>query len=124
MILADTTVWVEHIRYGVDDLVDLLNDNRVYQHKLVTLELACWTPPDRNLFFTSMGKLPTIQAVGAEYVVQFIHINKLYGKGCGGTDMSLLACTVISGAKLWTLDKRLNTLAEELGIAYIPEVIE
>ena len=120
MILVDTTVWVEHIRYGVDDLVDLLNDNRVCQYELVKLELACWTPPNRNLFFISMEKLPTIQAVSAEYVVRFIHLNKLYGRGCGGIDMSLLACAVISAAKLWTLDKHLNALAEELGVAYNP----
>ncbi|MBL4941109.1 MAG: VapC toxin family PIN domain ribonuclease [Colwellia sp.] len=100
MILVDTTVWVEHIRYGLDEMVDLLNDNRVYQHELVTLELSCWTPPNRDLFFTSMDKLPKLQAVSAAYVVQFIQLNKLYGKGCGGIDMSLLACVVISGAKL------------------------
>lgn len=67
-----------------------------------------------------MNNLPKVQAVSTEHVVRFIQLNKLYGKGCGGIDSALLACAAISGAKLWTLDKRLSALAETLDVVYVP----
>lgn len=45
----------------------------------------------------------------------------LFGLGCGLIDMQLLASTLITpGAELWTLDKRLEALAQGLGVAHQP----
>ena len=51
---------------------------------------------------------------------------RLFGRGCGPIDMSLLASVLPSDqARLWTLDQRLEQVAGELGLAYplpcIPE---
>ena len=36
------------------------------------------------------------------------------GKGLGYIDIHLLASTMLSDAQLWTLDKRLNNIAEKI----------
>ena len=44
---------------------------------------------------------------------------QLFGRGCGWVDLQLLAATCLSeGAVLWSLDLRLQALAERLGRAY------
>lgn len=51
--------------------------------------------------------------------MRFIETERLYGQGCGGVDLTLLASTLItSGSQVWTLDNRLAALARRLGIAY------
>lgn len=47
----------------------------------------------------------------------------MFGLGCGLVDLTLLASTLITpGASLWTLDRRLASLAERFAIAYRPAV--
>ena len=48
----------------------------------------------------------------------FIERLKLHGRGVGYVDAHLLASARLSGDALWTRDKRLLTVAEELGLAY------
>ena len=44
---------------------------------------------------------------------------RLYGQGCGLVDLGLLASTLLTeGARLWTLDRRLATMAGRLGAAH------
>ncbi|ERJ37758.1 hypothetical protein L810_7897 [Burkholderia sp. AU4i] len=51
--------------------------------------------------------------------MQFIETEQLYGQGCGGVDLTLLASTLMTpGAQIWTLDNRLTTLARRLRICY------
>lgn len=49
----------------------------------------------------------------------FIEQEKLYGLGCGLIDLTLLTSALITpGALFWTLDKRLDALAQRFNIAY------
>ena len=49
----------------------------------------------------------------------FIEREELYGIGCGIVDISLLASTLMTpGTRLWTLDKRLATLAARFDAAF------
>jgi hypothetical protein len=50
-------------------------------------------------------------------VLVYLDQHSLHGKGIGYVDVHLLASTAISGAKLWTRDKRLRLVARELGCA-------
>jgi hypothetical protein len=44
---------------------------------------------------------------------------RLYESGCGAVDVSLLASVLLtSDAQLWTLDKKLATLATQLGACF------
>ena len=41
------------------------------------------------------------------------------GRGIGYVDIHLLASAQLAGARLWTRDKRLFVVANEMGMAYI-----
>ena len=51
----------------------------------------------------------------------FIDKFSLMGRGIGWVDANLLASVSQDSAKLWTRDKRLNAIAQDLNLAYISE---
>lgn len=90
-------------------------------HPMVWGEIACGTPPQRTRTLTYLNQLPPVSVAGLREVMDFIERERLHGLGCGFVDMNLLASVLITpGAKLWTLDKRLNQLAERFHVAYQP----
>jgi len=121
-VLIDTSVWIDHFRNGNDALVELIGRDLALTHPMVILELACGTPPaPRVQTLNNISLLQSCNQANMREVMTFIEREKLYGLGCGLVDMALLASTLITpGAQLWTLDKRLVSLAERLGVAYRP----
>lgn len=119
-VLIDTSVWVDHFRKRNDILVDLLEKDLAQGHPMVLAELACGTPPAPRLrTLQSMGLLRPCHQASLQEVMDFIEREKLYGLGCGLIDICLLASTLMTpGAQLWTLDKRLGTMAERFGVAF------
>jgi predicted nucleic acid-binding protein len=119
-VLVDTSVWVDHFRNRNEALVNLLIRDMALTHPMVIGEIACGTPPaPRAQTLGDLGLLPMIQPAGMGETIEFIEREAVYGMGCGIVDMVLLTSTLISpGAKLWTLDKRLEMLAERFGVAY------
>jgi predicted nucleic acid-binding protein len=116
-VLIDTSVWVDHFRRRNETLVHLISTDQALTHPLVLLELACGSPPARSLH--DIGLLRHVQQATWSEVMRFIETERLYGQGCGGVDLTLLASTLITpGAQIWTLDNRLATLARRLGVAY------
>ena len=47
-----------------------------------------------------------------------IESRKLWGRGIGWNDAQILASALIGGVKLWTVDRRLDEIARELGVSY------
>lgn len=121
-VLIDTSVWIDHFRHGNDVLVDLIKQDRGLTHPMVIGEIACGTPPaPRTQTLNHMGLLQACKQASLSEVMAFIEREKLYGLGCGLVDMTLLASTLITpGAQLWTLDKRLASLAERFAVAHRP----
>lgn len=120
-VLVDTSVWVDHFRYGQPALMQLLALDAVLVHPYVVAELACGTPPaPRRRTLDDLARLrPAVQANQHE-LLDFIEREQLYGMGCGMVDLALLASTLLSPrTQLWTLDKRLATLASRFGVAYV-----
>ena len=118
-VLVDTSVWVAHFRERNNVLVNLLISDKVLTHPLVLGEFACGTPPDRLQTLYNLGLLQQTQQASLHEIMDFIEREKLYGLGCGFVDIALLASTLITpGTRLWTLDKRLATLAVRLGVLY------
>jgi predicted nucleic acid-binding protein len=121
-VLVDTSVWVDHFRRPNPVLAELMVQDQVLTHPLVVGELACGTPPEPRL--RTLGDmallLPADQAAPGE-VRDFIEREALYGLGCGLIDMTLLASTLVTAsAQLWTLDKRLASLAARFGVCFAP----
>ncbi|PKB91370.1 twitching motility protein PilT [Ewingella americana] len=121
-ILVDTSVWVDHFRNRNDGLIQLLSRDLVLIHPMILAEIACGTPPAPRLrTLGDLGLLPQSHQANITEAMTFIENEKLYGLGCGLVDLTLLASTLITpGARLWTLDKRLEVLAKRLNANYQP----
>jgi predicted nucleic acid-binding protein len=120
-VLVDTSVWVGHFKQRNHTLVDLLNTGRVVCHPHVVLEVACGSPPQRRLVIDLLRQLAPTPVATADELLTLLDTHALHGRGCGLVDISLLASTLLAPrTTLWTLDKRLDTLASELNVAYRP----
>ncbi len=118
MILVDTSVWIEHLRRGVPDLVRRLDAGEVLGHLLVTGELAMGNLADRAEVLGSLQSLPQATVASDAEVMAMIEIHRLHGQGIGYADAHLLASTMLSGdARLWTHDRRLQACAARLDVA-------
>ena len=117
MLLADTSVWIEHLRRGEARLEALLEEAEVACHPFVIGELACGTLHRRGEILSLLAGLPALAPASHEEVLAFIGRRRLHGKGLGYIDMHLLASCALSNTPLWTLDRRLATTAAFVGLA-------
>lgn len=119
-VLVDTTVWIDHLRTSNEELLHLLNRDLALTHPMDLGEIACGTPPSpRAQTLRDLGLLPMVQQTGWRETIGFIERESAYGLGCGFVDMVLLTSTLItSGAKLWTLDKKLAALTQRFGVSH------
>ncbi len=118
MILADTSVWVEHLRKGSAALASLLQDGVVFGHPFVIGELALGHLRKRSSVLQSLQDLPQAIAASNEEALEFIEHHALTGAGIGYIDAHLLASVHLSSIKLWTHDQRLRKVAHRLGVAF------
>lgn len=124
MILVDTSVWVEHFRYGNATLVELLRAGQVLTHPSVIGELGCGTPPDRANTLRMLQRLRSAKVARHDEVLALIERQKLYGRGIGYIDAQLLASALLTpGTKVWTFDglergKRLAKAAADLSLLW------
>ena len=119
MILADTSVWVDHFRTGNALLQHLLDRGAVLIHPLVIGELMLGGVKG-NVLADLRALPPALQAV-AEEVEAFIESAALAGRGIGYVDAALLTSVVLTGAQLWTLDRRLASVADDLSVGADPQ---
>ena len=120
MVLADTSIWVDHLRSGGDGLALLLKDNRTVMHPFVIGEIALGNLNNRAEVLARLQKLPTVPVATDPEVLFFIEQQRLAGRGIGYVDAHLLAATVLNpSARLWTRDNKLWEAATSLEVAYI-----
>jgi predicted nucleic acid-binding protein len=118
MILVDTSVWVDHFRKSDTALQLLLESARVITHPFVIGEIALGNMPQYDLVLRQLDRLPKATKASDHEVMHFIRSRKLFGTGIGFVDAHLLATAFLSSsAGLWTRDKRLHRIAEDLGVA-------
>lgn len=118
MILVDTSVWVDHLHKGVPELAQALEQEQVLTHPFVIGELACGGLKNRREILQLLTALPSAAVASHEEALVFIEERTLMGKGLGYIDAHLLAsATLVADARLWTHDKRLASVARELGVA-------
>jgi len=118
MILADTSVWVDHLRAGDQALAELLTRGQVICHPFVIAELALGNLPRPGEVLALLGRLPQAAAATDAELMAFIEAHRLWGQGLGLVDAHLLAAAALTpDARLWTRDRRLDAAAEALGTA-------
>ncbi|MGH3433985.1 MAG: type II toxin-antitoxin system VapC family toxin [Thermocrispum sp.] len=119
MILVDTSIWIDHLHRSEPMLEDLLYRSFVVQHPMVIGELALGTLRDRDTFLGYLGDLAGVPAATHVEVLAFVAVNRLHGRGLSLADAHLLASVrLATGVRLWTRDKRLDSAARELGVAF------
>ena len=116
MILVDTSVWIEHLRWGNDRLRALLFDEQVLCHPFIVGELACGRLENRSEILSMLTVLPEAQVLEHGEVLSFLEARRLYGRGIGWVDAHLLASTLLTKCTLWTLDKPLRRAAAALNV--------
>jgi predicted nucleic acid-binding protein len=122
LILADTSIWIDHFRSGNKELRKHLNEGQIVIHPAIVAELAPGSLHERTLqertkTLALLDLLPQVQVAQLSEVRRMIEARRLYGLGIGLTDAQLIASVFINPSTvLWTRDKRLRKAAEGLGI--------
>jgi hypothetical protein len=119
VILVDTSVWVEHLRFGVPALAALLDDGQVLMHPFVLGELACGNLKNRRVVLDLLVRLPAATTATDFEALRLIEGHALMGRGIGYIDVHLLAAARLGGTVgLWTRDSRLAEAAAALDVAF------
>ncbi len=118
MVLVDTSVWVDHLRNGNEQLVELLEAGRVLTHNMVIGELACGNLRNRQEVLGLLQALPAAQEATTPEVMEFVETIPLSGRGLGWVDVNLLAAARLSDAPLLTLDRSMRREARRLGVGF------
>ena len=117
MILADTSVWIDHLRSENPELRKHLNRGQIVIHPFIIAELALGSLQERTRTLALLDLLPQVKVAQPSEVRVAIEARLLYSLGIGLTDAHLIASVFInSPTLLWTRDKRLRKAAENLGI--------
>jgi len=122
LILADTSVWIDHLRSGNKEMRKHLNQGQIVIHPFITAELALGLLKERTLqertkTLALLDLLPQVKVAQLSEVRLMIEARRLYSLGIGLTDAHLIASVFINPSTLlWTCDKRLRQAAESLGI--------
>ena len=121
MILADTSVWVDHLRRTNATLSELLEAGKIVCHPFVIGELACGNIHNRSELLTHLAALDALPKAHDSEVLGLIDREELIGKGIGLIDLHLLASCLLGNAGLWTLDRRLRQAAIQLELTWETE---
>jgi predicted nucleic acid-binding protein len=118
MVLADTSVWVTHLRDKDSLLEELLNGGVVACHPFIVGELACGNLKKRSKILSLLNALPFVKLATHEEVMEFIDLRHLMGKGLGYVDVYLLSSAMLSETPILTYDRKLSEIAVKLNINY------
>jgi hypothetical protein len=117
VILADTSVWVDHLRTGSGELEAELNARNILSHPFVVGEVAMGHLSPRGQIMEAFDDLPAAVVAADREVLQFIERYRLFATGVGYIDVHLLvAVQLTADALLWTYDRRLAETANRLGL--------
>lgn len=117
MVIVDTSVWIDHFRSGDDGLSRLLDEGQVLAHLWVIGELTLGGLGEAAARL--LDGLPKGVVARDHELLWSIRSNGLANTGIGLVDAQLVTSTLLTPeATLWTRERRLTGVAEQLGIAH------
>lgn len=117
MILADTSVWIDHFRSGDEEMTRALNQSQIVIHPWIVAELALGSLRNRTGTLAMLDLLPQARVAQMAELRQMIEARRLFSLGIGLGDAQLIASALLDPPTLlWTRDKQLRRVAEGLGI--------
>ena len=117
-ILVDTSVWINHLREGDQNLSHLLEQGLVACHPFIVGEIACGGIKNRQEIINLLNDLPSTEILDHSDIIDFIESRKIMNKGIGYIDVHLLGSALVSDTPLWTFDKALRKIAIQFSIGY------
>jgi predicted nucleic acid-binding protein len=117
VILADTSVWVEHFRRHHAGLAGRLERGEIVCHPFVIGEISLGSLRKRDEVLGLMSELPVASLAPHEEVLALVKQRGLAGTGIGWVDAHLIASALEDGVFLWTLDRRLASAARALDLS-------
>ena len=122
MILADTSVWIDHLHAAEARLIGLLTDDEIGCHPMVIEELALGSLKQRDVVLGLISGLYQFPSVTHLEILHLVDRRRLWGKGLSAIDANLLgSVALVDGAQLWTRDKRLKAVCMDIGVAVLDE---
>jgi predicted nucleic acid-binding protein len=117
LILADTSIWIDHFRSGNKELQRALNSAQIVIHPWIVAELALGSLRDRAKTLAMLDQLPQVRVARTSELRLMIEARHLYSLGIGLTDAHLIASVFLNQPTLlWTRDKQLRKVSEGFGI--------
>jgi predicted nucleic acid-binding protein len=117
LILADISIWIEHLRGRMPEMQRQLDQGKVFMHPFVVAELALGSLRDRAKTLAELDGLLRVEVAELREVRSMVEGHSLYAKGIGLIDAHLIAsCLITPGTKLWTRDTALGNVASALGV--------
>jgi predicted nucleic acid-binding protein len=118
MVLADTSIWIDHFRRSDLRLAQFLERGDIVMHPFIVGELLLGHVPRMREMIDDLNTLPKAVVASADEVLKFISERNLPGSGIGYVDAHLLAAAALTPETfLWTRDKRLLAAAQSLALA-------
>jgi predicted nucleic acid-binding protein len=118
VILADTSIWVDHLARGNEAMASLLAAEAILMHPFIVGEIALGSLPRRTEVLRDLDQVPKAVIADHADVLFFIERHNISGAGIGYVDAHLLVATTLTvEARLWTRDRKLQTVAEKRAIS-------
>jgi predicted nucleic acid-binding protein len=121
IVLVDTSVWIRFLSNRAPyaaELDGLLARDEVSGHAFVYGELLIGAKDGRKRLLANYELMHQAPVVPHAEVVTFVRERRLHGRGVSWIDAHLMASALVGRLKLWTADRRLAALANELRAGY------
>ena len=91
-------------------------EGRILTHPFVIGEIACGNLRQRGVILEALRELPSATVAAHDEVLRLVEERRLWGSGIGWLDAHLVASALLTGCRLWTLDRRLRRVAGVAGL--------
>ena len=91
MILADSAIWIDHLRKPLPALEALLADDLIIMHPFVVGEIAMGSIKQRARTIQRMNELPMMRLATATHIAMLVEAHKLWGVGVQYIDTGFFA---------------------------------
>ena len=96
MILADTSVWIDHLRSGSREMRRHLDQGQIVIHPFIIAELALGSLTQRTQTLALLDLLPQVPVARLSELRLMIEARRLHNLGIGLTDAHLIAVLIDS----------------------------
>jgi predicted nucleic acid-binding protein len=117
-IIIDTSVWIDHLRKPVQEVVEILENENALSHSWIVGELSTGQIKDRSIFLGNLKLLPQAKEASLSELLEFIEEHRLFGLGLSLIDIQVLASTLLSDAQVLTRDRAMQGAAKKLKILH------